>query len=189
MTLLYKPENHTYWLGKRRLPSVNEILEKVGVKKKYDGDPYYGEIGTASALAIQYYLENNLDESSLAEEVKPRLAAFKKFQQDTGYTPYKWELALNNEDFAGRFDHVGKLNGKNVLLDTKCVERVDNYGTVCQLSGYWTLSEETKLIEIDRIGALRLGRDGNYEPTWYDTISPKDIWKSVWTLYKVKTRK
>jgi hypothetical protein len=179
--LHYDPEKHHYWVGKKRLPSVNEILTTVGIKKKYDGDPYYGEIGTGAALAIEYLLKGELDEYSIAEEIKPRIEAWKRFVKESGYKFLGCETALHNGNFAGRYDHLGIIGGETILLDTKCTEKVDDYGTDCQLSGYWVLLSEKP----NKKAALRLGKDGAYDLIEYPS-DPQKIWDAVWTLYQLK---
>jgi len=171
------------------LPRVTEILRKIGIAKRYDGiDPIYAEIGTASALAIKLDIEGQLDESSLDDLVKPRLDAFRKFRQETGYSPRYCELSLvsDKHGYRGTLDHLGVLNGKCVLLDTKCSQVVQPE-TDLQLMGYYWLLWEQDYGSVQKRGALRLGRDGEWELVWYDT-DPM-VWFAVLEIYRWKTKR
>jgi len=81
---IFDETTHTYTLGGVKLPSVTQIL-----KPLYDFsavDPAIlkraGEFGTAVHKTIELYLQDDLDEDSLDENLYNPLLAFKAWQAD-----------------------------------------------------------------------------------------------------------
>src|ERR1035437_68029 len=75
--LRFEAEKHEYFIGKKKIPSVSSILQKVGLTKNYDGvDPYYRDRGVATHKAIELYLKGILDPTSLDIAIKPQFEAF-----------------------------------------------------------------------------------------------------------------
>ena len=146
--LTFDEEKHQYWLGKKRLPSVSEILRKVGLSKDFEGiDPFYADRGKATHLAIQYFLENRLDESSLDPVIVPYFEGFKKYYAEHPMGMTQCEvMGSYNGDFAGRIDCVTE----HEIIDWKCSKAHDK---AAELQG-----EAYKMIE-----AL-IGTDKEYVP-------------------------
>lgn len=183
----FEEKDHSYWLSNKRIPGVNEILEKAGIKRKYEGDPYYSELGKAAALAIELDLQGKLDESTIDPAVRPRLEAFKAFKSEKGYVPLYCEIALcsESERFAGRIDHVGYLNNRLGLIDTKCVETMKSFETDCQLCGYERLCDAADIWPIEWRAGLQLKGDGTYALWFYD-FDATELWGAVMTIYERK---
>src|ERR1041384_2280356 len=79
--LRFDSEAHHYWIGKKRIPGVSEILQRVGLVKDYKGiDPYYRDRGIATHKAIELYLKGTLDIESLDPAVKPCFEAFMSYE-------------------------------------------------------------------------------------------------------------
>lgn len=129
--LRFDPEKHQYWIGKKRIPGVSEILQKVGLTKKYDGvDPFYRDRGIATHKAIELHLQRNLDITSIDDAIRPQFDAFLKY-----WDQHKYEkiLALEkpmsfNNSFAGTPDVVTDT----AIYDWKCSK---NHDKVAELQG------------------------------------------------------
>lgn len=130
--LRFDPVEHKYWMGKKRIPGVSEILQRVGLTKKYDNiDPFYRDRGIATHKAIELFLKGVLDMSTLDVSVKPCFEAFLKYSTDC---PLGEILALekpmcdNSNSFAGTPD----LITERAIFDWKCSKSHDR---VAELQG------------------------------------------------------
>lgn len=74
----FEPETHTYFLGNEILPSVSEIIrpltnyDNVPIERLKNGQEY----GTAVHRAIELWLKDDLDETTLDKALKKPLDAF-----------------------------------------------------------------------------------------------------------------
>lgn len=185
--LTFDPEKHQYFLGKKRIPGVSEILQKVGLSKDFTGiDPFYADRGKATHLAIQYFLENRLDESSLDPVIVPYFEGFKKYYAEHPMGITQCEVrGIFGDEFCGTIDCITEKE----IIDWKCSKSHDK---VAELQG-----EAYKLIERENrkpfFGFLKSFKvvqfcgDGGYEVFDYgDKVS---LWPSVMDLYRWKTNK
>ena len=106
----YDSEHHLYFLNGNIVPSVTEItgcLHNFGdiPKQKLEAA---AKKGTVVHTAIQYYLENDLDENTLDEVIKPYLESFKNCYKYSGMKPIKLEMIVGSLklQYAGRFDRL-----------------------------------------------------------------------------------
>lgn len=125
----FTPENHTYrWNGKR-VPSVTQIMEDVGIID-------YGHIPPATrAMALErgrlvheitsMYDESDLDEGSVDESLIPYLNAWRNFLADTRFVISLNEYRHYSEKYgyAGQLDRSGSMvivsGSADILLDIK----------------------------------------------------------------------
>lgn len=184
--LEYDDDKHKYIVDGKEVPSVNKIIDKV-FSREYRGDPFYGEIGTASAKAIELDLREDLDESSIDEYVKPRLEAFRKWKEEKEAEVLYAEMPLYANGIAGRFDGLFKLGNANWLIDYKCVKQLQHFTVKIQLAGYSELIHHNNILEyLPRFAALQLKEDGTYHFEPY-AIDPK-LWDATMTLYQEKMK-
>src|SRR3990167_1854836 len=68
---VFKPESHSYWLGDKQLPSVTQIISPlVDYSKCPQGKlERKRDLGIAFHEAIRLYLNHDLDEESLDEQL------------------------------------------------------------------------------------------------------------------------
>jgi hypothetical protein len=137
----------------RRLPSVTRILRGTGFvddPRSLPGGEGSGararglERGRAVHLACQLDDEGTLDEETVVSEVKPFLAAFRKFKRDTGSTKVIWwerPLTHHAYGFMGRPDTKRWLRGHRTLIDVKTGETYDPASEL-QLALYAELDEQ-----------------------------------------------
>lgn len=88
--------------------SVTEIIKEAGLI--YESDPWYMGRGQAVHAATEYHDRGTLDESTVAEEIRGYLEAWKKYRADTGYTPRLIEQELYHPvyKYCGRIDREGR---------------------------------------------------------------------------------
>jgi len=82
--LIFDPETHTAHIDGAPLRSVTTILRDAGMTPDFYNrlDPWYLTRGKYVHLASELYDKGTLDESTVDEEVKPYLEAYKTFRRD-----------------------------------------------------------------------------------------------------------
>lgn len=182
-TLRFDEEKHEYFLGKKKVPSVTSILQKVGLSKDFSGiDLFYAERGKAVHLAIQYFLEGRLDESSLDLVIHPYFEGFKKYYAENNMGITRCEVrGIFKEDFCGTIDCITEKE----IIDWKCSKSHDK---VAELQG-----EAYKWIESGGerdflpFKVVQFNGEGGYEV--FDYGNKASHWPSVMDLYRWKVGK
>lgn len=82
--LTFDGETHTYTAGGRSVPSVTQVLKRVGLIDDRWVDEHALSRGRAVHAVIQYDLEGDLDEASIADEIRPYVDAWRRFRAETG---------------------------------------------------------------------------------------------------------
>ena len=181
--IVFDPEKHEYWLGNEEIPGVSKILQKLGLVKSYEGvDPFYAQRGSAVHKCIELDLAGTLDEESVAEELKPFLAAWRKFVKETGFKTLGCEQVVYSptERFCTTYDHLGLLNNQLTVIDTKCTKSHDK-GADYQVCGQaYALMDNGQVVQGQ--GILELHDDGTYDYYAYEV--DLTIWESVMKLYR-----
>lgn len=105
----FEPEGHIYTWNGRRLPSITQILAAEGFINTDWYDEWSRDKGSMVHLACHYDITNELDEDSLDDEIRPYLAAFRKFMADSGLKVERSEVPGVNTThiYAGTPDLVG----------------------------------------------------------------------------------
>lgn len=142
----YSEPTHQYFIDGVEVPSVTTILKSAGIID----DRFYTEVGrergTAVHLACQLLDEDDLDFDSVAEEISGYLKAYQSFKKDSGFVPLKIEEGVYNRvyQYAGRYDRLGEIDGKIVLMDIK-TGAIPKWVEL-QLIGY-----ETAIVDMGRV--------------------------------------
>jgi hypothetical protein len=172
----FDEKEHKYSYGGKELPSVTTIIKEVLNIEYPDYAIYHATRGTFVHKAIELYLKNILDFSSLDETIKPYLDSFIKFQEQAKIEPILLEerFADKNISFAGTIDIVGKVKGKTYLFDIKTGQKQDSYNA--QMAGYKKLLNDND-IKIDGIYILDL------KPAGCKVIKVENIEK-YWGLFE-----
>lgn len=112
---------HTYTVDGRELPSVTQILERVGLKDNYNNDVFYCDRGAAVHEATEFIDRDTLDPASVDPQIEPYLQAYRAFREQTGFEPLLIEQWLYSRQYgyAGTLDRVGWVNGKLAIFDIK----------------------------------------------------------------------
>ena len=100
---------HTYTYNGQKLPSITEILRDEGFIDTTFYDEWSRDKGSHVHMACHYDVTNELDEENLDDEIRPYLAAFRKFMADTGFKVERSEVPGVNTTYlyAGTPDLVG----------------------------------------------------------------------------------
>jgi len=189
--LSFDVENHKYYWNNKEVPSVSQILKKIGITRDYEQvDEYYRQRGVFVHQAIQYYVKGTLDEESLdGENVLPYVRAFQDYEQGNRYVARKTEVPLYSEKygFAGTIDQIGCFDTKyetDGITDLKVTENSDKAADL-QLCGYAVLYHENFGEWPAFRLALELHGDKTAKPIFYKT-NPQKLWEAVMVLYHWK---
>lgn len=182
--LTFDAETHTYRIGKKRIPSVSEILKKTRQSKDFEGiDPFYANRGTATHLAIRYWLEGRLDESSLDSVVKPHFDAFLAYWRSRSEQVVAIEKPM--ADLPGSFAGTPDLITGRGIYDWKCSKSHD---PVAELQGqaYKILAMANGYPVLPFV-VVELHDDGTFAE--FDYGDGIEEWSAVMELYRWRTKK
>lgn len=131
--VVYRDNDHTYWLDGRRLPSVTELLRKHGIAPSLGAVPQEllnakAERGTYVHSEIETFLETG--EYGVSDE-------FQDFLQLVLPMAKNWsaEVMVATEQYAGRCDLIGMTEDGFIIVDTK-TGSVDMNSVAWQCSMY-----------------------------------------------------
>jgi len=104
-----EPEGHIYTWNGIHPDSITQILAAEGFINTDWYDEWSRDKGSMVHLACHYDITNELDEDSLDDEIRPYLAAFRKFMADSGLKVERSEVPGVNTThiYAGTPDIVG----------------------------------------------------------------------------------
>lgn len=177
--LTFDPETHTYHLGGQRLPSVTQILRSIGIIDMRWATEHALERGTAVHQAIQFLLEDDLDESSVSTEIAPYVAAFKQFMHEMNFEYEAAEIQVYSSSYryAGRIDIAGKAGKDFAIVEMKS-GKAPAWARL-QLAAYAMCFDGV----LPKRLLLELRKDGQYRLT--DCMQPNDLalWMSCLAVY------
>lgn len=129
-SLRFEPVPHKYFLEPDgvELPSVTTVLKETRLID-YSMIPQdvleaASKRGTAVHLALQFFDEGDLDESSLSDEIRPYLEAYKTFLEQTGFVPAMIEQRVWSPTYryAGTLDRTGTFPRADGGVDLVCLD-------------------------------------------------------------------
>lgn len=155
---------HEYRLDGRRLPSVTQVLAPLvdfSMVRK-DVLERAQALGTAVHRMTELHDNDDLDEESLSEELRPYLAGWKKFRAECQFEPVTVEHRMSHPvyRYAGTSDRTGVIKGRLAVLDIKKMMVLGPH-IGPQLAAYEKLHQSEGLNVLDRF-ALGLRQDGSY---------------------------
>lgn len=170
------------------LPRVTEILADVGLGPDFSRVPVAvleaaRVRGSAVHAAIEALVYGFFDEADLAEDVLPRLDAYRRFVKESGYETTHTEIEVTHPAwrYRGHPDTAGWLLTKRIILDWKNTDAVDVDAASLQLAAYraaWNAEHPTE--PVDAIAVVQLKGDGTYrfhevnlaeaEPLWFAAV-------------------
>ena len=178
------------------LPRVTEILQSVGLGPDFSAVPpaaleYARERGRAVHAAIEAEVYGYLDETTLSEDVRVRLDAYRRFVKESGYqtTHTEIEVASTTWRYRGHPDSIGWLGTPRTLLDWKATEAVFLDAAAYQLAGYrvaW--NEQRPCYPIDAAAVVQLKGDGTYRVHEIDFARAEPVWLAACMVYHAKPR-
>jgi len=187
--LIFKSDTHEYFIGKKRIPSVSEILKKVGLSKDYSQiDPFFRDRGIATHKCIELHLKGILDEKSIDLSVLPSFQAFLAYWKGhcdptlctEGILAFEKPMA----DKAGLFAGTPDLVTDRAIYDWKCSKSHDHAAEL-QGAAYQSLAMDNGFPFLPFI-IVELHDDG----TFAEFICPDNHrqWEAVLMLYHWRMR-
>lgn len=169
-------DGHKYLLDGVDIPSVSEVIRPC---LNYANVPKANlegarEFGIEVDLACQFYDENDLDESTLSDRVRKRLAGWLKFRKDFDFQPI--QIARPNyHNIHGMVyglipDRFGTSKAGNLVVDIKNTAEIESHQAL-QLAGYHAYYSENSRHQVGRM-IVQL-RDDDYKV--FDDKTRKDI--------------
>jgi hypothetical protein len=124
--LRFDPAAHEYWLGKKRLPTVTQVinfgLHGDEVANRW-GTEFHRSRGSAVHMAMSLILKDDLDESTVDPRIEKFLSSFKNFVADSGFKPRigLCEKPMHHEalGYAGTPDIVGMMGKRPAVVECK----------------------------------------------------------------------
>ena len=177
---------HEYRLGGVRVPSVTQLLAPLC---SFEGIPTSvleakRDLGQRVHFACQLDDEDDLDESSVGDDVRGYLDGYRRFRRETGATVVLNEQRVLERSmrYAGTLDRVLQIWQHRWLIDLKtCISTPIAVGP--QTAAYLrALADPT----VTHRGALRLRPDGTYR---LDHLTGADDWSAFMAclaLYRFK---
>ena len=101
------------------LPHVTAVLRDVGLIDTTWIPDSARDRGTAVHLATQYLDEGDLDDSSIADEIRPAVAAYQQFLAEVRPEIFAIEETVQGMGYVGTLDRRLVINGKEGVLDIK----------------------------------------------------------------------
>jgi len=177
--LSFEPESHRYYVQGVEIPGVTRIIDALF---PHSGAQFYTDVarerGTAVHRACEYFLEGDLDESSLDERIAGHVEALRRFLRESGFVATHTEerVISSRYRFAGTLDLVGPLNGRNALIDFKTGEPLPQHAL--QTAAYQIAFEEMGLGRIEDRFGLYLRGDGRYRLKKFENVMDRQMFLS-----------
>lgn len=149
----FDAENHVYYVNGEVVPSVTQILKEAGLVDTTWFTEFGRWRGSAVHKATHYFDEGDMDRRTLDPVVKPFVADWKRFREDTGFTPTLIEKPLYEPiyGYCGTPDRRGYfLGGKpedsNEVIDLKTYPGGKApWWTRLQLAAYGRMLDRTRI--------------------------------------------
>ena len=190
--IVFREEDHTYWLDGAQLPSVTSLLKPIvtagGSEETRD---FKRQIGKALDTAITLNERNDLDVDSLDEAVLPFFQAWLKFKAESGFRVLVNQLVVYSRKlrYAGTLDLLGTRNPGTAtpdeLIDTKCTWAIDP-ATGPQTAAYSMAAAESHGLKVKRRGAVQLLRDATYRYYQFSDLNDANVFRALLSIHSWK---
>lgn len=167
MELTFDEESHRYTLDETPVISVTQALVGGGLVDTKWFTEWARDRGSAVHRAIQLFEADDLDESTIDENVRPFFDAYLKFKAEYRWEPLESELHVwsARHQYAGTADCVGRTHGTKAIVDYKTGQLTPAVGI--QLTGYALAHAECRHSVITKLLGVRLVGDGTYRIQTY----------------------
>jgi len=185
--LEFTEQGHVYTWNGKPVPSVTQILDVLNDFSRVPWDVLERakDRGTRVHRAGELLLREELDWSSLDDEVRPYIVGLQKFLDDTKFVPLTTGTKVYHESlgYAGAIDCTGFWRNGHCIVDWKTsVATPRTVGP--QLSAYLEALNTTRKTKITRRYCIRLQADGTYKVDPQKTLSDFTIFKSALNLWR-----
>lgn len=186
--VVFKAEDHTYWIGTEQLPSVTTIMS-------YLSDAMYGSIDKAilekaadKGTAVHESIENIIcfGIEDIKQEYQPYIDAYKRFLFDYNPIPIATEIRMYHKflRYSGTGDFLCYIGDKLHLIDYKTTSQLMDMLVKVQLEAY-AKALESHGVKVDGKAALQLKKDGSYKLELYQTCD-KEAWSVFGSLLSIR---
>lgn len=173
--LKFDEATHSYTWDGVPVPGVTEVLRPFVDFSRIDPRVLAAkaDLGRRVHVACQFDDENDLDETSVEDDVAPYLAAYRKFRTDTGAIVIANERKVFEPLFryAGTLDRILAIANDHWLVDLKTAFTTP-MSAGPQTAAYQRANAD---FTINRRAALRLRPDGTYR---FDPLNNPDDWSA-----------
>lgn len=188
--LTFDEAAHEYRLDGRRLPSVTQLLAPLVDYSKVPRETLERAqaLGTAVHRMTELYDNDDLDEESLSDELRPYLASWLRFRTECQFEPVTIEHRMSHPlyHYAGTSDRTGIIKGRLAVVDLKKMMVLGPH-IGPQLAAYEKLHQAEGLKVLDRF-ALGLRPDGTYRLQPYTDPLDWQCFLSHLTIHNWKTK-
>ncbi len=178
----------------RSFPRVTEILHDLGLGPDLAHVPpavleVARERGSAVHAAIEALVYGYLDEDECALDVLPRLDAYRKFVQESGYETTHTEIEVVHPTwrYRGHPDSVGWLGATRIIVDWKNSDTVQLTPASYQLAAYraaWNVQHPAEPVEA--LAVVQLRSDGTYAFREVNIAEAETVWFAALIVYHAK---
>lgn len=188
--LTFDEPSHVYRWNGEVVPSVTQILSPLINYSMVPPEALERArlLGQAVHRMTELHDLDDLDEDSLAPEMLPYLAGWKKFCTDVGFVPDTIEKRMYHplHGYCGTSDRTGAVRGRRAVLDIK---KMMTLGPVIgpQLAAYQATHNLEGAAIVDRY-ALGLRPNGTYRLVPYTDPTDFAAFISLLTLRKWKDK-
>ncbi len=171
---------HTYCLGGKKLPSVTQILDTVGLISSFAKSETAALRGSLVHKACHYLAEGKLDWASVDARILGYVLAYQKFLDETRFEPEILECSQYHRDYlyAGTPDAVGKhIKMGRYLYDIKTGSPAKYHGLqTAAYAGFFPglIKRATLFLYDDETYNLRFHND---RTDWPDFISCLNVFR------------
>lgn len=129
--------------------------------------------GTYADQAIEMWEKGELDESKLDPEIVPRLDAYKRFVDDTGWQAEEFQVELIHANYVGHLDQLGRFDGGPLtVLELKCAVPLPTHCVQCV--AYWNLVVALRNEPGAHCHVLYLKGNGRYKLDPLEALGPME---------------
>lgn len=189
--ITFNEDDHTYWRGMERVPSVSEILRPL-TESYFSNIPEAilnrkRDVGIAVHRACELIdLGHEIDPDTLDADVNGYVEGYRKFLVDMKPTWTAIEQIVFDEKnwYAGRLDRIGQFGTGSVVIDIKTSASLGPSVPV-QLTAYARAHGHSN--GQPQLAALQLlpKADYKYVPMFWEP----DVWDALLTIHKFKETK
>lgn len=188
--LAFDESSHTYTLDGVVVPSVTQVIGTLcGIDTRFFTEASRRR-GTAVHLACEYDDNGVLDESSVADDLRGYLVAWRRFRRESGLRPTKIELpvASRRHMFAGTIDRIMEdCDGVEYIVDIK--SGVVSQTAALQTAGYaiayceiyGVMCDDRLVVKVDKTGGYKVHRFSD-ERDFGDFLAFRRVlaWREKW---------
>lgn len=143
MALVFDGATHSYTLDGIIIPSVTRTLDQAGLVSydmvRQDILERKSILGSLVHQACHFYDEQDLDFSSLSDDIKWRVEAWANFRSDTGFVPRRIEkryvATVHGMTYGLTIDREGLFKKDEAIIDLKTSATIEDWVAI-QTAGY-----------------------------------------------------